>query len=81
MKISSREVVKTLIELSPNVKEANKVIDENCNFNSISEKMAFLRGMFDIELISKHDSAEISEEKSEQMTYWAMLNTIIRNCR
>ena len=81
MKKSNREVVKTLIELSPNVEDANKVIDENYNFKSIREKMAFLRGMFDVELINKHDSSGISEEESTEMTYWAMLNTIIRTCR
>lgn len=80
METCSREFIKTLIELSPNVEDANKVIDENYNFKSISEKMAFLKGMFDVELINKHDSSGISEEESAEMTYWAMLNTIIRTC-
>lgn len=43
MEAHSREVVKTLIELSPNVEDADG----------------------------------ISEEKSAEMDYWAMLNTII----
>ncbi len=72
-----REVIKTLIEQSPNVEEADKVINENYNFKSIGEKIAFLKGMFDVELISKHDADGISKEKSAEMTYFAMLNTII----
>jgi len=78
MKARSREVIKTLIQLSPNVEEADKVINENYNFTSIGEKMAFLKGMFDVELVSKHDSPGISKEKSAEMDYWAMLNAIIK---
>ena len=77
MEARSREAVKTLIELSPNVEEADKVINENYNFKSIGEKIAFLKGMFDVKLVSKHDADGISEEKSAEMDYWAMLNAII----
>ncbi len=72
-----REVIKTLIELSPNVQEADKVINENYNFKSIGEKIAFLKGMFDVRLVSKHDAEGVPEEKSAEMDYWAMLNAII----
>ena len=72
-----KEVVKSLIEMSPNVEEADKIINENYNFKTIGEKMAFLKGMFDVELISKHDADSITEEKSAEMDYWVMLNTII----
>ena len=77
MKARSREVIKTLIELSPNVEEADRVINENYGFKSIGEKVAFLKGMFDIELISKHDADSISEEQPAEMDYWVMLNSII----
>ena len=77
MEARSREVIKILIELSPNVEEADKVINENYGFKGIDEKMAFLKGMFDVELISKNDATGISKEKSAEMTYWAMLNAII----
>lgn len=73
----SREVIKTLIELSPNVEEADKIINDNYNFKSIGEKLAFLKGMFDVEIISEHDADGISKEASAEMTYWAMLHTII----
>lgn len=77
MSACSREVIKALIELSPNVKEADRVITENYGFNSIGEKIAFLKGMFDIEVFSKHDANYISEEESAEMDYWAMLASII----
>ena len=73
-----REIIKTLIKMSPNIEWADKIINQNYKFKSISEKIAFLKGMFDIQLISKHDADGISEEKSAEMDYWAMLNTIIR---
>ena len=72
-----REVIKTLIESSPNVEEADKVINEKYNFKSVGEKIAFLKGMFDAKLVSKHDHEGISEERSAEMDYWAMLNAII----
>ncbi len=72
-----REVVKTLIELAPNVDVADKVINENYGFNSIGEKLAFLQGMFNVELFHKHDADETSKEESDKMTYFAMLNAII----
>lgn len=74
---ASREVVKTLIELSPTAKEADKVIEENYGFESISEKLAFIKGMFDVEVISIHDAGVIEKEESDKMTYFAMLNTIL----
>ena len=77
MEISSRENIKFMIEMSANAEEADKIINNNYNFKSIAEKVTFLKGMFDVELISQDDSIVISEEKSIEMTYWAMLNTIL----
>ena len=77
MEAKSREVIKALIELSPNVDEADKVINENYGFKSIGEKMAFLKGMFDVVIISVDDGDGVSKEESDEMTYRAMLNTII----
>ena len=77
MEARSRKAIKLLIELSPNVEESDQVINENYNFKSIGEKISFLKGMFDVKLVSKHDADGISEEKSAEMDYWAMLNAII----
>ena len=79
MKSSKRELVKTLIQISPNVDEADKIIKENYNFKSTREKLAFLKGMFDVKLVSKHDAEGVSEEQSTERDYWSMLHTIISN--
>lgn len=77
MKALNREVVKNWIRLAPNVEEADKVIDENYNFKSFEEKIAFLNGMFDVKLVSKHDSCDVTKEMSVKMDYFAMLDAII----
>lgn len=77
MKAQSREVVKNLIRLALNVEEADKVIEENYNFTSFEEKIAFLKGMFDVKLVSKHDSCDVTKERSVKMDYFAMLDAII----
>lgn len=74
---ASREMVKTLIEISPSVEEADKVIEENYGFKTIGEKLAFLKGMFDVEVISVHDADGTGKEESDKMTYFSMLNTIL----
>lgn len=77
MKERNREVVKALIELSADTKEADKVIVENYGFKSIAEKIAFLKGMFDIEVFSVHNQEGTSKEESDEITYSVMLDAII----
>lgn len=74
---ASREKVKLLIELSPTVEEADKAIEENYGFSTIAEKTAFLKGMFDVQIISEHDAEGTSKEESAEMSYWAMLNAVL----
>lgn len=74
---SQRQKVKLLIELSANVEEADATIKEYYGFESIEEKTAFLKGMFDVQIISAHDAEGTSKEESAGMSYWAMLQTII----
>lgn len=71
MKLTNREKVKLLLETATTVEQANEVIEENFAFESLQEKVAFLKGMFDIEVIG-HEEAE-----PDEMTYFAMLKTII----
>ena len=68
---ANREVIKVLIELAPNVDEADKVINENYDFKSIREKVAFLKGMFDVQIVG-HETDE-----PDETTYFAMLATVI----
>lgn len=72
-----RQKVKCLIEMSQTIEEADEVINKYYFFKTIEEKIAFLKGMFGVELISKHDSPGTSKEKSAKMDYWTMLSAII----
>lgn len=65
-----REKTKALIELSANVDEADDEVKKflGDNNSSLKEKVAFLRGMFDVAIIG-HDY--------DEMSYYAMLSAII----
>lgn len=65
---ASREKIKALIILSSTIEEADKIIVENYGFESIREKIAFLKGMFGLQIVG--------HEELDEMTYYAMLNTI-----
>lgn len=75
----SREQVKLLIELSATTKEADEAIEESYGFKTIVEKMAFLKGMFDIQILFKDDADGVSKEQSEEMDYWTLLELIIHS--
>jgi len=66
---ASRDKIKALIILSSSIEEADRIISENYHFGSISEKIAFLKGMFGVEIIG-HDTLD-------KITYYAMLNEIL----
>lgn len=66
-----REQIKILLETSKTVAEADEVINNNFNFGSIREKIAFLKGMFDVQIIG-HE-----EKEPDEMDYFSMLATII----
>lgn len=72
----NREKIKLLIELSQTVEEADAIIID-AGFNTVKEKLAFLRGMFDFALIGRYDSSEVSEDSAIEMDYFAALGAII----
>ena len=45
--------------------------------NKLHEKIAFLKGMFDFNLIGRFDGTEVHAADAEEMDYYAILNTII----
>ena len=71
IKKRSKETVKTLIELSPNVETADKIIVESFGYKNTEQKIMFLEEMFDV--------SNISNEKKDNNTYFAMLSAIIEN--
>lgn len=66
-----RKAVKLLLECSTSVKNADKTISEYYGFETIQEKIAFLREMFDVSGIGPES------ETPDEGTYWAMLSVII----
>ena len=68
-----RKQIKILLETAPTVEEADEIINKNCAFKSIREKVAFLKGMFDIQIVGHEES------EPDEMTYFAMLATVISN--
>lgn len=69
----TRTQVKILLETSTTVEEADEIINKNYNFESIREKVAFLKGMFDVQLIG-HE-----EKEPDEMDYFSILATIINH--
>lgn len=67
----NREAIKALIELSTTVEEANEVIEETAGLKTLKEKVAFLEGMFDVEIIDRKRSDSL------ELVYNLYLNAII----
>lgn len=63
--------VKIMILSAPDVETANEIIDINYCFISYREKIAFLKGMFDTEVIGK------TNDESDETIYFTILNTIL----
>lgn len=72
----NRERVKALIELSNTVEQADEII-VNEGFQSVKEKIAFLKGMFDFTVIGRHRENALSEEDRTKMDYYSILSAII----
>lgn len=69
MSSMSREKAKVLIELSATVREADETIKKYLGDKpSLNEKIAFLRGMFNVKIIG---------HSYDEMSYYAMLSAII----
>ena len=70
----NRSQIQILLETSETVEEADEVINKNFDFESVREKVAFLKGMFDIQIVG-HE-----EKEPDEMDYFSMLATIINYC-
>jgi hypothetical protein len=64
----NREVVRNLIKLADTVEEADGIL--NGEYSSTSEKLAYLRGMFNVDVLSGHD-------KNIESDYKAALSAVI----
>lgn len=64
-----RQRVQAIIVLSRNVEEADSEIVKFLGNVSTKEKIAFLRGMFDVQMVS--------QAKDDETNYFIMLNSIL----
>ncbi len=76
-----RKIVKGLLEMSSSTKEANGYLEEYTGIKRTPEKIAYLRGMFDIQLGPRKFGSEVSEEKVIQDDYLACLSAVINKNR
>lgn len=74
----NREKTRMLILLSKDVEEADSVIADE-GFDSVREKIAFLKGMFDFALIGRRDDIAVNTGASDKMDYYAILSTILNS--
>ncbi len=65
-----REQIKALIELSTSYKEADGVIETYTGYKEYPQKIAYLQGMFNCEIIGRN-------MESAEADYKALLTTII----
>ena len=74
---ASRTLIKALIPVAPSAKEADELIVKNFGFKTTLEKIAFLKGMYDVEVVVREESPYATSEESAEMDYWAMLSAIM----
>ena len=65
-----REQIKALIELSSSFEEANEVLEQYTANSEYKQKIAYLQGMFDCEIVGRHID-------NEEADYKALLTSIV----
>lgn len=65
-----REQIKALIELSSTFEEADAIIRDYTSYETYAQKIAYLQGMFDCEIIGR-------SVDSEEADYIALLTSIV----
>ncbi len=68
----NRKMIKILIELSTTFEKADEVISKYTDFETVKEKIAFLKGMFDVEIIDQ------GKDDSDEFIYRIILESIVR---
>lgn len=76
--VKKREYVKLMIETATSNDFIDGIIQINYGFQTTAEKIAFLKGMFDVEVVSVDDAEGVSKEESDRMTYYCLLEAIRR---
>lgn len=71
-----RKRIKALIELSSTVEQADEILIQE-GLSCVREKIAFLKGMFDIALIGHCNRPYFSNGENVNLEYQLLLNAII----
>lgn len=66
-----REKIKILIECANSFEEANEILEKYTNYKSYEERIAFLQGMYNCQIISRNTDDIYTD-------YVATLTTIVR---
>lgn len=65
-----REAIKAMIELSTSFEQADEIIETYTGFTLYPQKIAYLQGMFDCEIVGRNI-------EDEEIDYTALLTSII----
>jgi len=68
--VNPRLTAKVLIETATNLEQVDRIIDDYAGTMTIKEKIAFLKGMFGVEIIDQ------KAEDSDEQIYEIMLKAI-----
>jgi hypothetical protein len=72
------ELIKGLLQTARNTQHAKEIMDAHTSYKSAAEKAAFLRGLFSLEIVSRHDDESVTEEISQENDYTAVLAVIVQ---
>jgi len=67
-----RKKIKALIECSTSFEKANEVLNKYTNYKSDAERIAYLQGMFDCEIVGRNT-------EDIHMDYVALLTSIVES--
>jgi hypothetical protein len=70
---SDRDAIKVMIELSDTWESANEVIEEFAGIQDIPQKLGYIKGMFDVSVVGRTDTAA----DRDKYDYIAMLSAIV----
>lgn len=72
------KVIMGLLRTARDTQHAKELMDEHTPYKTAAEKAAFLRGLFALDIVSRHDGVGVTDEISQENDYTALLAVIVR---
>jgi len=69
--------VKSLIEMATTVEDADEALTKHMGYNTYGEKLAFISGIFGLEVGANNNSEGFSEDTRKHNDYFSLLAVII----